>query len=120
VASISASACRIGSRCGDARRIKAPASSRAHVTGWTWTVSLVIGDNTVTIVVEAQDGTTRTYTIVIEHLLEHALERTFRARTATNGSWYNVPSNLRGIAPRVVVYVENARSVSDTVAQQIA
>ena len=81
---------------------------------------LAFGENVIHVTVEAEDGTTRIYTVVIERLLEQAIERTFRARTATDGTWYDVPSTLRGIASRVLVYVENTQSVSDSLAQQIA
>ncbi len=83
-------------------------------------IDLDIGMNSLSIFVHAQDGTPQTYSVVVERLLEHALERTFRARTSTDGTWYQVPSTLRGITRRVLVYVENSQSVSNTVGQNIA
>jgi fibronectin type 3 domain-containing protein len=46
--------------------------------------------------------------------------RVFRAQKATDGSWYNVPSDLLGIGDHVLVYVEDGSGVSAGTAQAIA
>ena len=97
-----------------------PAHPGAAVISGTGAHEIAIGMNTVTVAVRAQDGTTREYSIEIERELQYAIDRTFRARKATDLSWYDVPSTLRAIGRHALVYIENTLTVDDSIAQAIA
>jgi hypothetical protein len=90
----------------------------ATITSGTGSHSLSIGDNAIEVIVEAEDASTKTYTITVTR--QPAVARTFRARTVTDDTWYNVSSKLLGSGDHVEVFVEDGHGITSATAQAIA
>jgi hypothetical protein len=48
-----------------------------------------------------------------------AVSRTFRARTSTDGTWYDVPATLESVGRHALVYAETGRGISIETSQSI-
>ena len=90
----------------------------ATISSGTGARVLSVGDNVVEVVVEAEDESTKVYTVTVTR--QPAITRSFRARTATDDSWYDISSTLLGSGSSVEVFVEDGHGITLTTAQSIA
>lgn len=92
------------------------ADSTATIVSGTGSYALSLGDNVIEVEVEAQDASTKTYTVTVTR----DIAATFRARTATDDTWYDVSAQLLGSGDHVEVFVEDGHGITASTAAAIA
>lgn len=96
----------------------APSDPDAEITSGTGVQAVSVGTNDIAVVVAAEDGSTKTYVITVTR--EDAISRSFRARTATDDTWYDVPASRLASGTHVDVFVEEGHGISISTADAIA